>query len=425
MPKRIFYKILPIFIAFTLIFSLLGPTNSGVAKKVESDSNGLTEEPVFKDVGGYEKEIYQLVNLGIIQGYPDKTFKPYNFITRAQGVAMIIREMDLDTNNRQNPNFKDIDSNYRFYDVIATAVEEGIIDGFIDDTFRPEAEMTRAQMAKILVNAYDLKLKKLESKNFDDVPATYWAYEYINILASNGITIGYEDGTFKPTGNLTRLDFSLFLYRYIDQVKSEQNREVEELKKRFTLKADKSEVSYGESASLNLQVNNKEDLNYKTSWKASGGKLTVDKDGNSANWTAEQNSTKDYVVTVSVETTTKSGEKVNFDKNITISTVSTGGSSGGGSGSGSSGGSPKELSIEIKSPTVESEYNATTSKVTIQGTASAPKKIKEVVYSVYYNDSLEVSSNGKAEGTKNWKVESLELKPGTTYYCCGSCRFFR
>src|SRR4051794_7920777 len=84
----------------------------------------------FIDVTSYEKEIDQLVALDIIKGYPDHTFRPYNSITRAQGVSMIIREMKLDTANRPNPHFKDIQPGQRFYDEIAAAVDEGIIDGY-------------------------------------------------------------------------------------------------------------------------------------------------------------------------------------------------------------------------------------------------------------------------------------------------------
>ncbi len=170
----------------------------------------------FTDVTSYEKEIDQLVKLDIIKGYPDHTFRPYNSITRAQGVSMIIREMKLDTANRPNPHFKDIQPGQRFYDEIAAAVDEGIIDGYGDGTFAPDKEMTRSQMAKILVGAYHLKLKESESKSFKDVADTHWAHEYINVLASNGITAGYNDGTFNPEGNLTRLHFSLFLSRYIE-----------------------------------------------------------------------------------------------------------------------------------------------------------------------------------------------------------------
>ena len=137
----------------------------------------------FTDVDKYQDEIYQLVDLGIIQGFPNQKFKPNNDITRAQGVAMIIREMKLDTSNRPDPNFKDIDSNYRFYKEIATAVDEGIIDGYKDGKFGPDDKMTRAQMAKILVGAYNLKLTESEIPNFKDVPATHWTYDYIQSIS--------------------------------------------------------------------------------------------------------------------------------------------------------------------------------------------------------------------------------------------------
>ena len=251
MKKKVWKRTSSILLIMLLVLQML-PLNIA--------AEGVQKNEIFKDVTSYEKEIKQLVELGIINGYPDGTFKPYNSITRAQGVAMIIREMNLNTSNRPNPNFKDIDSKYQFYDEIAAAVDEGIIDGFTDGTFGPNKEMTRSQMAKILVGAYQLKLKESESKSFKDVPATYWAHDYINILASNGITVGYEDGTFNPAGNLSRLHFSLFLSRYINEVKNESEDEVNELKKKFELKADKTKVSYGQSVSLNLQADDKDKL---------------------------------------------------------------------------------------------------------------------------------------------------------------------
>lgn len=314
--KRIF----SIFMIVLLVLSLL-PVNIA-AEEVRKDEK-------FTDLDSYETEIYQLVKLGIINGYPDQTFRPYQAITRAQGVAMIIREMKLDTSNRPEPNFKDIDSNYRFYNEIATAVDEGIIDGFNDRTFRPNDEMTRSQMAKILVGAYQLKLQEVKSKNFKDVPASHWAYDYIKILASNGITEGYKDGTFNPSGSLNRLHFSLFLYRYINEVKGKS--ENADLDKEFELKADKTKITYGESVSLTIK--NKTELDYKVNWKTSGGKLTVADDEKSAVWEAENNSTKDYTVTVTIEVTIKSGKKVTFDKSVPIAVTSKSGSSSGGGGS--------------------------------------------------------------------------------------------
>ena len=318
-----FRKVFLIFAIALLLIQVL-PLNIVAAE--------LGKKEKFTDVDKYEDEIYQLVDLGIIQGFPNQKFKPNNDITRAQGVAMIIREMKLDTSNRPDPNFKDIGSNYRFYKEIATAVDEGIIDGYKDGKFGPDDKMTRGQMAKILVGAYNLKLTESEIPNFKDVPATHWTYDYIRVLASNGITLGYHDQTFKPGIPLSRLNFSLFLARYINEVKDgKQGNEQNDIKKMFTLKADQTEAYFAQTVNLKLEVDSKNTAEYKADWKATGGKLTVAKDGKSATWRAEENKKHTNTITVTIEATLPSGEKVTFDKSVTISVSSSTseGSSGG------------------------------------------------------------------------------------------------
>jgi Mg-chelatase subunit ChlD len=296
---------------------------------IAAEENQKSE--AFKDVETfkkYETEINQLVDLGIIKGFPDQTFRPNAQITRAQGVAMIIREKKLDTSNRPDPQFKDLKSDYLFYDEIATAVDEGIIDGFQDGTFRAGAEMTRGQMAKILVGAYDLKLIEDNIHHFKDVAASNWAYDYINILASNGITLGYDDGTFKSGKTLTRLHFSLFLSRYINDVQNNQQddgqnnqQDVDAIKGKFELKANSTDVYFGQWGLLELKYSGDSDLSYTTNWKATSGKLNVAEDGKSAKWSAERAVTEDNTVTVTIEVALESGEKITFDKSVILSTV--------------------------------------------------------------------------------------------------------
>ena len=328
---------------------------------------------------------------------------------------MIIREMKLDTSDRPNPNFKDIDSKYRFYNEIAAAVDEGIIDGFTDGTFGPNEEMTRSQMAKILVGAYKLKLQESKSISFKDVPAVHWAHDFIKILASNGITEGYNDGTFNPSGNLNRLHFSLFLSRYINDVKDKkQDDKTNDLAKEFELKADKTKVSYGESVSLNIE--NKTELDYKADWKTSGGKLTVADDGKKATWKAENNSTKDYTVTVTIEVTPKSSKKVTFDKSITISVTSTGGSSGGGGGGG---GAPKPetpvIPVSITVNEVEEDtttYTTQEEKVTLTGKIEGTGPIQTIT-ATYQPVASEAATEINVEGLLEWSIKDIPLEIGT------------
>lgn len=196
----------------SLLFSFLSLQT--FAQENDTDTE---DPPKFTDITLYEDEIYQLVELGIINGYPDGTFRPKEPITRLQAITILIREMNLDTSNRPDPFFLDISPGEYGYEEIATAFDEGMISGK-KGYFDPNGKLTRAQFAKIMVKTYDLTLKEGYDRRFIDVPKTHWAYDYVKILASNGITLGYADGTFMPEDQITREHFVLFLSRYINEV---------------------------------------------------------------------------------------------------------------------------------------------------------------------------------------------------------------
>lgn len=174
------------------------------------------EEPLFTDVssGNVNKdEISYLVERGYINGYTDGSFKPSQALSRTHAAVLLARALKLTTSNVKNPGFSDVPTSHPYYKEIAAVVESGIMDGKGDGTFDPQGKLTRAQMAKILVEAYDLT--GTTAKKFKDVNPKQWSYEYIHTLAANGITTGYEDNTYKPGIEVSRVHFSLFLYRSI------------------------------------------------------------------------------------------------------------------------------------------------------------------------------------------------------------------
>ncbi|MFJ7978441.1 amidase family protein [Peribacillus sp. NPDC096379] len=180
------------------------------------DFDGKT---TFKDVTSFVDEIEYLTDKGIIKGYKDGTFKPNEPITRLQAIEIILREKGItDYSSVLNPGFIDVKPDDYGYEEIAKAVELGIINGKINAQgqkyFDPNGTLTRSQMAKVLVLAYDLK--GTYPTDFKDVPKGYWAYNSISILAANNITAGYKDGTFKPTINLSRQHFAAFMARCLD-----------------------------------------------------------------------------------------------------------------------------------------------------------------------------------------------------------------
>ncbi|MGN7479368.1 S-layer homology domain-containing protein [Solibacillus silvestris] len=174
------------------------------------------EKALFKDISvnnRYKTELTYLVDNKLIGGYPDGTFKPDLALTRGQAAVLLTRALGLSTKDVANPGFTDLSTNSTYYGAVAAIVQAGIMNGTGDGKFEPGKPLTRAQMAKILVEAYSLT-GTIDAK-FKDVSAKHWAYDYIHTLAANKITTGYEDNTFKPSVEVSRMHFSLFLYRTI------------------------------------------------------------------------------------------------------------------------------------------------------------------------------------------------------------------
>lgn len=96
--------------------------------------------------------IATLYAAGIISGYPDGTFKPDTNVTRGQAAKMIAGALKLDTKDVENPNFTDIDASNPYYGSIAALVELKVISGYGDKTFRPNQTITHGDLAKILLS---------------------------------------------------------------------------------------------------------------------------------------------------------------------------------------------------------------------------------------------------------------------------------
>ncbi|MEG0259958.1 MAG: S-layer homology domain-containing protein, partial [Lysinibacillus sp.] len=194
-----------------------GKVTATLGTKSVSVNVNTAKTELFKDVPSnypYYKEIEYLTKNKIITGYQeDGTFRPGNQLTRGHAAVIISRALKLDTNNVSNPKFKDIPTSHPYYKEIAAVVEVGIMSGKSKDVFDSKANLTRAQMAKIIAIAYNLEgTSKIV---FKDVAKDNWAYDYIQALAANKVTTGYEGNLYKPFQPITRAHFSVFLYRAI------------------------------------------------------------------------------------------------------------------------------------------------------------------------------------------------------------------
>lgn len=149
----------------------------------------------------------------ITTGYADGSFGVNKSITRAEAATLLVRAMNLDLTNEEKPSFADVSEENIFYPYITTIASKNIMNGRSAGVFQPNSTLTRAEMAAILVNAFELK--SIRNHMFTDVKQTHWAYEAIQILASNGLTSGYKDGTFKPDSAITRAEFASLLVRVL------------------------------------------------------------------------------------------------------------------------------------------------------------------------------------------------------------------
>ena len=155
-------------------------------------------------------DIQFLVQKGIINGYSNGNFGSADKITRLQSALMIDRSIIFNHESVPKPSYLDVFETSYGFDVIARVTAEGVFSGN-NGYFYPDQSLTRAQMAKVLVQAFDLT--GAVSQRYHDVPSDHWAGQYISILTENGIIDGYPNGTFKPDQSITRAEFSKMLAR--------------------------------------------------------------------------------------------------------------------------------------------------------------------------------------------------------------------
>lgn len=165
------------------------------------------------DIKGHwaEEEIFELIRLGAISGYPDSTFKPNNNITRAEFTSVIVQALGLELET------ENVFSDTRLHwakNSIATAYANGIVNGFNENTFEPDAPITREQMATIIAKAFELQ-KGLDKTFNDSKDISTWAHGAVQLASSNGIINGYPDGSFRPQALATRAEAVAVITRAI------------------------------------------------------------------------------------------------------------------------------------------------------------------------------------------------------------------
>jgi hypothetical protein len=153
----------------------------------------------------------------VISGYGDNTFRPYNNTTRGQLAKIIVLAEGWTLLNPAQPTFSDVPADHPFYQFVETAYDEGIIAGYRDGTFQPGNDVTRGQLAKIVVLAEDWPTYTPPTPTFSDVPADHPFYLFVETALSRGVVSGYGDNTFRPGNSATRGQISKIIYSAVTQ----------------------------------------------------------------------------------------------------------------------------------------------------------------------------------------------------------------
>lgn len=193
---------LKVFIAFLILFNL-GALQAGAQ--------------TFKDVPSdhwAHDEIGFLTDKHVIRGFSNGTFKPTAILTRKDAAVMMVRALQLPLVKSPAIKPRDLRPTMGGYAEMVTAVNNGIFP-LSNNQFQPNLPLTREEMARVLVLAYEYK--GAGKSTFRDLPKSNPYYKYIDAIAENGITTGYTDGTFKPKVGVNRAQFSTFLKRVYDR----------------------------------------------------------------------------------------------------------------------------------------------------------------------------------------------------------------
>ena len=178
---------------------------------------GIDNNAVFTDIAGHwaEQTIIALYNRGIIKGKTQATYCPQDTISRAEAIALIVRTLNISDTSHIVVSYDDVNEDDWFYSVVRDALAMGIISS--DTLFRPYDSITRQEMAKLIVNAYELSSSSvIQPAEFEFTDAEIideWAKSYVSKGVGANLIKGMDDGSFSPKRSVTRAEAAVFISR--------------------------------------------------------------------------------------------------------------------------------------------------------------------------------------------------------------------
>jgi hypothetical protein len=183
-----------------------------------SPATSTSEVPSFTDVSvrhPFHRHITWLATTGVTTGYPDGTFRPGRHVSRDAMAAFLYRYAGSPTFTppAESP-FTDVRVSHPFYKEITWLADQGITTGYDDGTFRPAAGVARGAMAAFLYRYAGSPPAARLPASFTDVPTGASFRTEILWLARESVSTGYPDRTFRPAALVTREAMAAFLFRF-------------------------------------------------------------------------------------------------------------------------------------------------------------------------------------------------------------------
>lgn len=212
------------------------PENGSLSFNVESFSPFVlvyetkSTTPVVPPVDDDDDEVYvpnwlnTTDHYAYIVGYEDGMIKPGNNITRAEVATIFFRLLTDNARERfwsTTNEFSDVNAGSWYNNAISTLSNMGIITGYDDGTFKPNAQITRAEFVTIATRFFSYKADYEGA--FKDVSYLSWYADYVQAAVDMGLVSGYPDGSFRPGNNITRAEAVTIVNRVLHRVPHEDH----------------------------------------------------------------------------------------------------------------------------------------------------------------------------------------------------------
>ena len=183
----------------------------------------------FSDVNCHHwalDEINGCADADVVHGYDDGTYRPTLPVSRDQMAVYISRALaggdaNVPDVGCSSPPFTDVDCDHWARNYIQYAVNQGVVEGYLEGDYKPDLEVTRDQMAVYIARSLVAPSGEAaladyvppDPRNFPDVPDTFWAYRHVEYCVENGVVSGYEDGYYHPEIVVTRDQMAVYIAR--------------------------------------------------------------------------------------------------------------------------------------------------------------------------------------------------------------------